>query len=157
MIPNRKRIAVLYAATVLGSLLWLAAIIAAPYWRARAPGISSFLYGCFAPLCHQRPERSFRMAGFPLSVCARCLGIYAGFFLGLLAYPFVRGFGTLRLPKMTTFALVSWPIAVDTAANVLRLWNTGNGPRFVLGLLWGAILPFFFMTGTGELVSSRRP
>src|SRR5580765_8805054 len=29
-------------------------------------------------ICHQRPERSFHLAGAQLPVCARCTGVYAG-------------------------------------------------------------------------------
>jgi len=153
---SRRRIIGLYAATLAGECLWLGAIVAAPYLRSRSSGWAPFLYACFAPLCHQRPERSFLAFGYPWAVCARCSGIYLGILLGLLAYPFRRGFALLRLPKLATLALVSAPIALDAAANILGLWNTGPALRLATGLLWGSILPFYFLTGVGELLISAR-
>jgi uncharacterized membrane protein len=155
---SRRRIIALYAATLTGLVGWLAAIVAAPYLRSRGSAWSAFLYSCFAPLCHQRPERSFRAFGQPLAVCARCTGIYLGAFLGLAAYPFRRGFRMLRLPRLAALAAVSVPIAADGIGQALGLWETPAVIRLATGLLWGSILPYYFMTGVGELLTAaRRP
>jgi uncharacterized membrane protein len=156
MISPRRTILQLYAATLAGVGLWLGAIVAAPYLRSRGSGIAPFLYACFSPICHQRPERSFFAFGYPLAVCARCSGIYLGALVGILAYPFVRGFDALRLPKARTLAVFSALIICDTAANVLGLWNTGPLLRLATGLIWGSLLPFYFMTGVGELLASAK-
>jgi uncharacterized membrane protein len=146
----------LYAATLAGECVWLGGIIAAPYLRSRGSGWAAFLYACFAPICHQRPDRSFQAFGYPLAVCARCSGIYLGAFLGLLVYPFRRGFEVLKLPKIATLALVSTPIAIDAAGNLLGFWNSGQVFRLATGLFWGSILPFYFLTGVGELLTAAR-
>ena len=146
-----RRLALIYFLTLTGSLIWLAAIMLAPWLRSRSSGLSPFLYACFAPICHQIPSRSFELFGFPMAVCARCLGIYAGFLAGTVLYPIRRGFSAVRLPKTSLFMAVSAPIVLDTAANVLLLWNTPNLVRFSLGFLWGLILPYYFLTGLGEL------
>jgi uncharacterized membrane protein len=157
----RRRVLLIYFATSAGTALWLAAIVGAPYLRSRGFGGASFLYACFAPICHQIPSRSFFLRGFPLAVCARCLGIYAGFAAGVLFYPFGRGFSAPRLPRLKIFVLVSLPIILDTAGNFFRLWNTGNVLRFLTGFLWGTILPFFWFAGLADLFSrqdgGRRP
>jgi hypothetical protein len=44
----------------------------------------------FSALCHQLPSRSPVIDGVPLAVCDRCLGIYGGFALGLVAAALVR-------------------------------------------------------------------
>ncbi len=36
----------------------------------------------FSVVCHQDPTRSFWIAGAPVAVCARCLGIYLGAIAG---------------------------------------------------------------------------
>ncbi len=36
-------------------------------------------------VCHQRPERSFRVAGRHMPVCGRCAGLYMSGALGLVA------------------------------------------------------------------------
>ena len=153
---SRRRIVGLYAATLAGLTLWLAAIVAAPFLAGRGSAWSPFLYSCFAPLCHQRPERSIWIFGHPLAVCARCTGIYLGAYLGLMVYPFRRGFGVLRLPRLSVLAAVSVPLAADAAGHGLGLWDSPAGLRLATGLLWGSILPFYFMTGVGELLTTGR-
>ena len=152
----RKILRPLFVLTSLGSAAWVAAIFLAPYLRSRALDAgASFLYAAFAPVCHQIPGRSFSFCGYPLAVCARCLGIYAGFLAGLAAYPFVRGFSRIALPAGRAFVLLSIPIGLDFAGGVFGLWNSPNGLRFATGLVWGALLPFYFLTGTAELLLWR--
>lgn len=152
---NRRRAVRIYALTAAGILAWLAAIFAAPWLRSRGSGGAGFFYACFAPICHQISDRSFFFWGWPLAVCARCFGIYAGFAGGVLLYPFRRGFFSPVLPATKTLILVSVPVVVDTAGNFLGFWDTPGALRFLTGLLWGLILPFYFLTGLIEL--STRP
>jgi len=149
---DRSKIVAVYALTALGASLWISAVLAAPYLWSRESGAAPFLYACFSPICHQIPKRSFHLFGRPMAVCARCFGIYLGFLAGLCVYPFARGFQAVRLPKTTTFLLLAAPIGFDTAGNFLGLWSTPNLVRFAGGVLWGAILPFYFLTGVSELV-----
>ncbi|MDP2916017.1 MAG: DUF2085 domain-containing protein [Candidatus Aminicenantes bacterium] len=153
---NERRLVFIYVLTLIGSLIWLAAIMLAPWLSSRSSGLSPFLYACFAPICHQIPSRSFELCGFPMAVCARCLGIYVGFLAGMVLYPIRRDFAGGRLPKTSLFLTVSAPIVLDAAANVLRLWDTPNLLRFFFGFLWGLILPFYFLTGLGELALQVR-
>jgi uncharacterized membrane protein len=148
----RRTILRVYAATTLGTSAWLAAIVLAPYLRSRgAEGGASFIYALFSPLCHQIPGRSFFFHGFPLAVCGRCFGIYSGFLAGLVLYPFVRGLSRVAPPAGRAFWLLSLPIGADFAASLLGLWQSTNGIRFATGLVWGVILPFYFVTGVLEL------
>ena len=66
-----------------GSTIWCLSIIAAP-----ALGLS-WVYEFFARICHQDPERSWRLFGESLPVCIRCASIYFAFtaslWLGLKA------------------------------------------------------------------------
>jgi len=148
---NAKKISWIYSASLLGILGWLGAIWLAPYLRSRGAPLGKFIYLCFSPICHQIPARSFSFVGYPLAVCARCLGIYFGFLAGMVLYPFVRGFSTVRLPKARVFLAFTAPIVVDTVANFFHLWETSNVLRLSLGFLWGSLLPFYFMTGLAEL------
>lgn len=153
--PVNQRILAVYLLTILGTVIWLGAIFLAPYLRSRSSPWQALIYLIFTPVCHQLPSRSFFLFGQPLAVCARCLGIYSGFALGLGIYPFSRGFRRLALPQTRTFLLISLPIVIDTAGNFLRLWTTSPEGRFVLGLLWGIILPFYLITGLAELALPR--
>jgi uncharacterized membrane protein len=150
---TRNRILSVYLATLIGILAWLGAIVLAPYLRSRGVPLGRFIYFCFSPVCHQIPGRSFSVFGYPMAVCARCLGIYFGFLAGMGVYPLLRGFSKIQLPKMKIFLAVSLPIVADTAGNLLGLWATANVFRLATGILWGTILPFYFVTGLAELAS----
>ncbi|MBN1938031.1 MAG: DUF2085 domain-containing protein [Candidatus Aminicenantes bacterium] len=153
---NRRLVIRIYALTAAGAILWLGAVAAAPWLRSRGSGAAGLFYTCFGPVCHQDPGRSFHLWGYPLAVCARCLGVYMGFAGGLILYPFVRGFSSTRLPVLRTLIAASFPIVFDTGANVLGLWDTAGMLRFLTGFLWGLVLPFYFLTGLAELFASRR-
>jgi uncharacterized membrane protein len=70
------------AALASGILVWIIALLIAPRAMAsrnRAASLcASGLYVTGALICHQRPERSFHLAGRSMPVCARCTGLYAG-------------------------------------------------------------------------------
>ena len=152
----RRAVLPVYILTLVAGLAWLTAIVLAPYLRSRGEGAAaSFLYAVFAPVCHQIPGRSFFFRGFPLAVCARCLGIYAGALAGLVAYPFVRGFSRVGLPATRLFLLLSLPIGLDFSGGLLGLWSSPNGLRAATGFAWGLILPFYFVTGVAELLMWR--
>jgi uncharacterized membrane protein len=146
----------IYMATALGIVAWLGAIFWAPYLRSHASAWQGPVYAIFSPVCHQIPSRSFHILGQPLAVCARCLGIYAGFLGGVAAYPFFRAFSGVFLPQTRIFILLSFPIGLDTLANLIGLWGTSNEVRFATGLVWGVILPFYFITGLADLALRRK-
>lgn len=141
--------------TTIALCFWLGGLVLAPYLSSRTSPWSNLAYAVYSPVCHQVEGRSLRCFGQPLAVCARCTGIYLGFFLGLGLYPFLRGWRQLRLPSGRVFFIVSAPIVVDTAANFLRLWQTSNALRLASGVIWGTILPFYFVTGVADLLISR--
>jgi len=151
----RRAVEPAFAVTFLGALAWIAAIFLAPYLRSRSSGAASFLYAVFAPVCHQIPSRCFYFHGFPLAVCGRCLGIYAGFLAGLAAYPFVRGFRKIALPPVRLLILLSLPAGIDFAGGFVGAWTSPIWVRFGTGLVWGVILPYYFLTGVSELLLWR--
>jgi uncharacterized membrane protein len=80
-------------------------------------------------VCHQRPQRSFHLAGAPLPVCARCTGIYGG--AAILAITLLmaggrdghtRAFSTRALRVAGAAALL------PTAATLVYEWTTGSMP-----------------------------
>jgi uncharacterized membrane protein len=152
----RKTIFLTHLATTTAFLLWLGGIGLAPYLKSRASPWAGLVYSLYSPVCHQVADRSLLCFGQPLAVCARCTGIYLGFLLGLVLYPVLRGWRRQTLPAARSFLIVSAPILLDTAANFLRFWNTGAAVRLATGVLWGTILPFYFIPGMADLFLSRR-
>ncbi len=146
----RHAVMPVFALTLAGTLAWLSAIFLAPYLKSRSPAGSAFLYSLFSPVCHQIPGRSFFFHGFPLAVCGRCLGIYAGFLAGLIIYPLARGFSRISLPPVRLFLLLSVPVGLDFAGGFLGAWASPIGLRFAVGAIWGILLPFYFITGVSE-------
>ncbi|MCJ7681492.1 MAG: DUF2085 domain-containing protein, partial [Candidatus Aminicenantes bacterium] len=137
----------LYVFSILFSLLWIGLIFLAPVLHRQGHPLGALLYGAFAPTCHQIPSRCFSIAGFPLAVCSRCLGIYVGFLTGFIHYSLLRGLSGVRLPKTSALLLVSLPIALDAAAHFTRLGFSPLWLRFTTGWIWGQILPYYWMTG----------
>ena len=60
--------------------MWVLAILAAPL-AADSPHRTlalpaALVYAAGSNVCHQRPDRSFHIAGHKMPVCARCTGLY---------------------------------------------------------------------------------
>ena len=106
------------------AVVWAVLVVAAP-WLASVPAaggahLSASAYGFGALVCHQRPERSFHLAGAQLPVCARCTGLYVSAAIGILfvwarrpspAVPFERWRSRLlwaALPTAATLAFEWW-------------------------------------------------
>ena len=94
----------IYAAILIFTAVWCLLIFMPPLlqfsvWGRRLAFIIRLIY---APICHQNEHRSFVIAGQSLAVCARCTGIYLGFFAGLLLMPLVQR----RFPRRDFFRLL---------------------------------------------------
>ncbi len=153
---GRRRVRAVWLAATLGAAVWLALIVLAPWLAARSStGLARAVYAVFSPVCHQIPGRCFFLFGHPLAVCGRCLGIYAGFAAGLVFYPLVRGFRRSGLPSARSFVIATLPMAVDGLAGLAGLWRSPVGLRAVTGLVWGALLPFYFVPGVADFFDLR--
>jgi uncharacterized membrane protein len=82
---ERDGLTVLSAAITLAAIVWLSIIIVSPWALAHGSGrlLAVSAYEIGARICHQRPERSFHLAGVQMPVCARCFGLYVSGALGL--------------------------------------------------------------------------
>ncbi|NOR14503.1 MAG: DUF2085 domain-containing protein [Candidatus Aminicenantes bacterium] len=141
----------IYFLTLSGIIVWIAAVFAAAYLKSQSSAYGNLIYAIFSPTCHQIPSRCLTLYGNPLAVCTRCLGIYIGFFLGTCLFPVLRGLSSESLPKAKILILMSLPIVIDTAANVVSPWASPHWLRLATGLIWGAILPFYFIPGVTDI------
>ena len=106
--------------------LWIAALILAPV--ALQPLCSA--------ICHQRPERSFFIAGTQLPVCARCMGLYAG---AALAVPMALLSATPMPSRRAraALAIAALPTAITWTLEVAGAAHFSNVARFVAALPLG--------------------
>ena len=147
-----QRIVVTVIAGILVSVsAWIALIVLAPYLKSTGSSWSSLVYAVFGPTCHQIDSRCLHIFGFPMAVCARCLGIYLGFLVGTCLFPWL-GPVPPRLPRPLTFVIFTLPIALDTSGNILGLWHTSSPLRLAIGISWGLILPYYVVPGLVELL-----
>lgn len=142
--------------TITAVMIWLGLILLAPYLRSIGSPWAAWLYGVFAPTCHQIDSRCLTLFGFPMAVCARCLGIYSGFLLGTLAYPWLRASNS-ALPGIRMFICFTLPISLDTLGNMLGTWHTPSLVRLALGLSWGVLLPYYWVPGLTDALSRIHP
>jgi uncharacterized membrane protein len=152
----KTKLVLIYIFTLTGIIIWIGTIFLAPYLKSQSSPFSGFIYAVFSPTCHQISSRCFYAFGYPVAVCARCLGIYSGFLFGTLFYPVVKGSSAPTLPKARIFILLSIPIVLDAAGNLLNIWTSSDWARFLTGLLWGLILPFYFLAGLTDYLLRRR-
>lgn len=132
-----------FGALLAASLLWCAALVAAPRAVAagggRAPAAAAVPYLAGRIVCHQRPDRSYLIDGQPMPVCARCTGLYAGVPLGLLA---AWGWPGRRRPRPGSGTRAGLLIAaLPTLATLAVEWATGWSSaltRTGAGLILGA-------------------
>ena len=112
---------------------WFVLLLTAPFLPAL---FSASIYTIGSLICHQRPERSFWLAGVQLPVCARCLGIYGGVVIGAVSAPLL---GIVRRPR-TWMVASTIPALVSLVVEWAGLGRPSNGVRAMTGLVGGAII-----------------
>lgn len=127
---------------------WLVLITAPTFLVEQYPFTARSIYFLFADICHQIPERSFQVSGTQLAVCHRCVGIYLGFWLGVLCWPWLRHLGQLllRKPRLILLPLVLVVINALTFSTPLE--------RVVTGLLAGFPAALFVWIAFEQLVEA---
>ena len=128
-------VALLAPLVVWVSVAWVALLIAAPLLPAAPAGIT---YALSSLICHQLSDRSFHLGMAQLPVCARCLGIYAGFACGATLSRLVQGSDptTTRHWGLTPRGVVivgAIPTIVTVLAEWAGLWQTSNAARALAG------------------------
>src|SRR5690348_8562414 len=102
---------------VVASVAWLMAVLAAPFAIQSSVSavrdVAVLMYAASGFICHQRPERSYWIAGAQLPVCARCTGLYVSAALGApVAFLYARKVSSRRARLIAIAAglptLVTW-------------------------------------------------
>ena len=90
-------------------------------------------------MCHQKPERSFHFKGKQFPLCARCTGIFAGYFLGVIAAFITNCNNHLFMP------LLAVPMAADGLIQFIFRIESNNFRRLITGILGGMGIIYIFI------------
>jgi uncharacterized membrane protein len=107
-----------------------------------------FVFEVGARICHQRPERSFHIAGVQMPVCARCLGLYVSGALGAAIAWVGRAQKTPALLDnriRLMLALAALPTALSVAVEWIGLAHPSNVLRALLALSLGGSAGWAFV------------
>ena len=102
---------------------------------------SKFINLVGASVCHQLPERSFSAGSLVLPVCARCEGIYVGFFISAIFLFLMFKRKESDLPRIYIVVILCVFIistVIDGGLSYLGLVKTNNIFRYLTGFLSGA-------------------
>jgi uncharacterized membrane protein len=138
----------------LAGAVWLTALVMAPVGASSrpplAPAAAAVMYAAGSIICHQIPDRSFRLGGAQLPVCARCCGLYAGGLLGAMLWAGAAGLGrqpSARIRRWTsanvlraTLVLAALPTLVSVATAWVGWWDPANLLRFTLAVPLGTAI-----------------
>ena len=81
--------------------------------------------------CHQRTDRSFRYNGYQIPICARCLGLYGGYFIGIILAFFIS---SSNIYILLIFVLATY---IDGTVQLLTKYESNNYVRLTTGLVSG--------------------
>ncbi|MDI3339795.1 MAG: DUF2085 domain-containing protein [Sphaerobacter sp.] len=123
-----------------GALLVLLAILAPLLNAAGHSTAARAIYRIFSLVCHQRPDRSFVLAGEPLAYCQRDAAIYGGLLVAGLLYAPLRQ--RIRPAGLGVAAALAAPMALDGLTQLVGLRESTaalrvtTGALFALGVAW---------------------
>lgn len=105
---------------------------ASPMWRAP-----------FKLICHGIAHRCLLIDGAPMPVCARCVGIYAGFLLALMMFPLLSRTG--ERAAQVTLAVAAAAMLIDGLTQAAGLRESTNPLRLVTGVAAGAAFGWWML------------
>ncbi|HVF56396.1 MAG TPA: DUF2085 domain-containing protein [Pyrinomonadaceae bacterium] len=150
---QRRAARAVWCVSLTAVLLFVGVIVLAPLTRAHGQALLSWgIYRAFSVACHQMPERSFFVGGFPLAVCARCFGLYAGGAAGVLVFPLLRPLsGAAQSPPRMWLFLAAVPTTIDFALGFFGFWENTHLSRFATASLLGMASAFYVVPGLLDL------
>lgn len=146
--------AVIAPIIALAATAWLALLVVSPFgptWLAAL----TYTVGSF--ICHQLPERSFHLGGFQIPVCARCLGIYAGFAVAAwtcvaaLPRPSIVHRNLTTRAARSVFVVSALPTAISLGLEWTGIWGGSNIVRSIAGSALGIGVAFVVMSVVATL------
>ncbi len=114
--------------------------------------LSALVYTVFSPICHQMPERSFELLGFPWAVCHRCCGIYLGVLLAAVFYTAIPRRLTSHEMRRYWVAAATAPLLMDVGLTAAGVWNNAPLSRLCTGFLFGSMLSSLLVPAFSEFL-----
>lgn len=106
----------------------------------------AIVYSVSSRICHQRPERSFRIADIQMPVCARCSALYVSAAAGTLLAWRTRRSGIVRAaPRRLTLVLAALPTAITFGLEIAGWVRFSNSARAIAALPLGAYAGWLFV------------
>lgn len=150
-VPDRRPL-IMWSLVIVCTSVFVGLIVAAPLAQSNGLQWFSFsVYEVFSHFCHQTPERSFYLAGYPLAVCARCTGLYVGFAAAVAVYPVMTSLKRTHAPERKWLFIAAAPLAIDFTLGFFGVWENSHLSRFLTGALLGAVSVFFVLPGLVQL------
>lgn len=155
-VPDRRPL-IMWSLALLGAFIFVGLVVVAPLAQANGMQWLSFtVYETFSHVCHQTPERSFYVAGYPLAVCARCTGLYVGFAAAVAFYPVMTSLKRTDTPERKWLFIAVAPLAIDFALGFFGVWENTHLSRSLTGALLGAVSVVFILPGLVQLSLYQR-
>ena len=135
---NRIRIILLILFSLYSAYFFIGITLAPILAHYKYYDLSAKLTSLFIYSCHQQPDRSFWLLGYPVALCCRCYGVY---FSTMIASIFAI-FNKLKLNRIAIIILILIS-AIDIYINYgmgIRVHNTGNITRFIVGIIMGLLI-----------------
>ena len=109
------------------------------------------IYSLYSLFCHQKPERTLWIMGYPMAFCARDTGLYGGLWLGMLA------FAAWRRPRLSArmALLLVLPLALDGGSQLIGLRQSTNWLRLSTGLLAGLAAVWHLLPRLSASITSK--
>ena len=95
-------------------------------------------------VCHKLVDRSLSAGGVPLPLCARCAGLYLGFFITFIYLGVKKRLSGNKPPGLIFLSAAVFGICalmIDGATSYIGARNSENLLRLITGVLCGAPLP----------------
>ena len=97
------------------------------------------LYYLFSASCQQQPTRTFWLWGYPMAICARCLGSYCGF-IAVITYLIKRPNVAVLKPILCLTGVV----LTEKTTELILNWSPEPSLRLFFGFFLGATFAFGF-------------
>ena len=115
------------------------------------------IYKFYSIICHQYESRSMHIFVYKIAVCARCTGIYLGFFFGCVLLPIIP---IKKLPRsITAWCIISIPMVADVLLDTLGIHSSTIITRVITGLFFGVgsglILTPILLSSISEFISTK--